>query len=283
MATIVFDGDHLQALYDDRGGESIVITFNELDSFANGRNYWAEAPLRAMNVSCVGIMTKRRNWFPANEMISIANILANLTRKFDKIILYGFSQGAYAALKYSDIIRATHVIAFSPQWSIDPDSVCDFDKRFATFFDEQIHTGMEISSSDLVGSIKLIVDPHSAEDYMHAKIIENLLGRNCVVPAFNLGHGTVRAVASTDRIKEIFRIIIDEDKNDKLIFLALKKYKKNTFAYYYTLGRRCLRMSHARSSEALYMRASTINPAHPYLANWAIDLRRAGRLVQSGS
>jgi hypothetical protein len=171
MPQMVFDGQFIQALYDDRGGDTLLVTFNEMESFANGRNYWGETVARNLNVSCIGVMTKTKNWFPLIEMDSIAANLKNIVKSYRYVINYGFSQGAYAALKYSMKISATHVLAFSPQWTIDPKLCGKFDLRFSAHFDERLHTGMEISRPDIWGTVCIFVDPYEKEDlYMQRSL-----------------------------------------------------------------------------------------------------------------
>ena len=117
MAQMIFDGQFVQALYDDRGGDTLLVTLNEMESFANGRNYWAETAARNLNLSCIGVMTKTRNWFPLIEMDSLATDINNVGTGYRYVVCYGFSQGAYAALKYSMKMTASNC---SPPTNLSP-------------------------------------------------------------------------------------------------------------------------------------------------------------------
>ena len=50
--------------------------------------------------------------------------------------------GGYAAIKYSNLLNMNRIIAFVPQYSIDPEQVED--RRYAEFFDAVANKDMQI-------------------------------------------------------------------------------------------------------------------------------------------
>ena len=271
MAQVVFDGQHVQFLYDDRGGDVLLITFNEMDSFADGTNYWGEAPARKLNLSAIGVMTKARNWYPEREMaLALEQIRPLLNYKY--IITYGFSQGAYGAIKYSRLLGATHALAFSPQWSIDPSEVAIFDKRFCMHFDEELNSSMAVTAGDLVDSTFIFADPYDKRDYLHATRIAQTSNTAAVIPCFNLGHGTVRAISSANALNDILRACQDNGLGPAGMLRAIRTHKKNSFAYYFALGQRAIKFRHLTLSNNLYAKACAINGSHPYLVEWRAKL-----------
>ena len=86
MTQMVFDGQFVQALHDDRGGDTILVTFNEMESFANGRNYWGDTAARNLNMSCIGVMTKTKNWFPLVEMDSVASSIKDIVKDYKSLL-----------------------------------------------------------------------------------------------------------------------------------------------------------------------------------------------------
>src|SRR5215472_2072133 len=233
MTLMVFDGQFVQALYDARGGDTLLVTFNEMESFANGRNYWGQAAATNLNMSCVGIMTKAKNWFPSVEMNHIVPAIADMIKQYQHVVAYGFSQGGYAAIKYSMKIAATHVLAFSPQWTIDPKFTKEFDCRFSAHFDGNVHNEMHIMATDISGNVWIFVDPYETADVTHAKIIEKQVGYKCIIPCYNLGHGTVRAIASTNALARVLAECKLSNPTKSSMVRIIREQKKGTFAYYH--------------------------------------------------
>jgi hypothetical protein len=275
LADVIFDGTHLQALHEPRGGDTVLITFNEMDSFANGRNYWAEALARGLNLSVIGIMTKAKNWFPAPDMADCAAAIAPLAARYRNVVAYGFSQGAYAAIKYSSALGATHVLAFSPQWTIDPEQTRPWDRRFAAFYDPALHADMAPRADDTAGIIRLFVDPCDRRDYPHAQRIAATSDRIRIVPCFNIGHGTVRAVSSTRTFAELLEICLNHGADITALAAIIRASKKRVFAYYYALGYAAIRRRHRAIAASLIARARAINPNHPELPAWQAALDKA--------
>jgi hypothetical protein len=247
-----------------------------MESFANGFNYWSEEPARKLNLSVVGVMTKRRNWYPAEEMEQAASIVRAIEHH-KYIITYGFSQGGYGAIKYSKILCATHVLAFSPQLSIDPNDVAKFDERFCSFFNADFNKNMAITTNDVAGIVRIFVDPADRRDFENSSRITELV-KDCVaIPCFNIGHGTVRAVASTGALAELLSACKEGDLNPTRLKTLIRRHKKNTFAYLFALGQKAIRLSHLTLAGALYERAAKLNAKHPLLQDWcaALDERRA--------
>src|SRR5271168_4492658 len=97
----------------------VLITFGDLIMLASGLNFFAEAPTTKSEISCVGIMAKKGNWYPVESLKAAATALASIIQGYDRRITYGGSMGGYAAIKFSRLLGATEVISLCPQWSID--------------------------------------------------------------------------------------------------------------------------------------------------------------------
>ncbi|MEJ0047638.1 MAG: hypothetical protein WDN04_17090 [Rhodospirillales bacterium] len=107
-------------------------------------------------------------------MAAILPALSNLLQgRFPRRILYGHSQGGYAAIKFSRALGATTVLAFSPQYSIDRRLIAD--ERVNKYYTGQRHAGMWPEPRDTAGSIFLFYDPYDAADTAHANRIGEAL------------------------------------------------------------------------------------------------------------
>jgi len=272
VAELVFDGEHVQVLADQRGGDTLLITFNEMEMSANGRSYWGEVPVRNLGLSCIGFMSKRKNWFPEMEMTQACAAVATIISGYRAVATYGFSQGGYAAIKYSRKLSATSVLAFSPQFTINPAICATYDRRFTSNFSEALHAGMEITRNDVSGVIRVFVDPYEVGDAFQSRLINAILDYDCIVPCFNLGHGTVRAVASAPAMEGLIQTCFKKDGEKELYFDLIRRQKKLTFAYFFALGQRAIRRNHMKIATYLYLKAHSLNPAHPYLKAWEAAL-----------
>jgi hypothetical protein len=85
-------------------------------------------------------------------------------------LAYGSSMGGYAAVRFADAIGATHVLALSPQYSIDPRRVgADrrwwWDQRRIAFVPE--HNGTITCAAEVI----VAYDPTLKLDRLHAELI----------------------------------------------------------------------------------------------------------------
>lgn len=77
--------------------------------------------------------------------------------------------GGYGALKYSRALRADSVLAFVPQFSIDPKVLKDW--RYNRYFLPDQHEDMAVSAQDVSGQILTVSDPGYAEDETHMRAL----------------------------------------------------------------------------------------------------------------
>lgn len=268
MTSVVFDGDHVQALHADRRGGLLLVTFNEIGSTADGVHFWGDKVAARFGVSALGIMSKRKNWFPRADMLTLADRVRPILDQHIVIVTYGFSMGGYGALKYAASLSATHALAFSPQWSIDPAEVAAVDDRFCRHFRPELHPDMAIGAADLAQNAAIVVNPYERRDLFHAEQITAAWGGGAVVPCFNIGHDTVRAVSSAASFKTFLKAFLSDPGDVLTMSHLLRDYKKKSFSYYYELGQIALNSGKLDLADSLYRRAKGVNPAHKYLANW---------------
>jgi hypothetical protein len=165
---------------------------------ANGSRFWGQRFCEKADITALGFISRRPNWFPAASMAKASVAAAPMLRQASERILYGHSQGGYAALRYRRLLDADVAIAFCPQISIDPGAV-PFDGRFTSHFAPSLHEDMEIAPVHAAGRAYVFHDPFHAVDREHAQRIAALQERTRLIPVHMTGHGTVRAFAGTAR------------------------------------------------------------------------------------
>jgi hypothetical protein len=192
----------VECFFDDRGGDVLLILFNEMGIQANGTTYWGEELAKKLGMSAVGFMTTDRNWFPTRDMRAAIDIVSKaIGTRFSERICYGLSQGGYAAIKYSKALLADIVIAFSPQYSICPSDTDD--PRFKKHFRESLHSDMKIVSADIGGSVFVFYDPYDVWDGRHAAYLTSCADLTSVRLRF-VGHSSVKPFSSRSAMQRLF-------------------------------------------------------------------------------
>lgn len=207
---IIFSDENLEVIHRPGSSPYLLVTFNEMEMKANGSRFWGQRFCEKAGVSALGFISRRPNWFPAESIVKAVEAAKPILRAAPERILYGHSQGGYAALRYRKRFDATAAIAFCPQASIDPKAV-PFDGRFARHFSADLHANMGISPDQAAGRAYLFFDPFHTVDRQHAVRIANLQQQTRLVPVHMTGHGTVRAFTGTARALSLIEACREDD------------------------------------------------------------------------
>ena len=239
-----------------------LVTFSSFGIYADGQSYWGQAVAEKLDLSCVGIMSKGETWFPAASMERcLPEILKRLR---GRVLVYGSSMGAYAAIKYSRRLDADTVVAFSPQATISDGDLPG--NAYAGFFRPDLHAGMKIERDDLGGMIYLFYDRLFAEDHRHASILPSS-ERIRVVPVDGLLHNTCLVVVGSAVVADLFRRCLARDEPG--IAALIRSAKRLSPATYEGLSMHCLRRRKHRWATSAHDRAQTIECSEARLVRFA--------------
>ena len=89
-----------------------LITFGGIGHRPNANWFWGKAAVDKLGFDSIGIVPKSDHRYPRGAMehiVPVINAHSKATR-----IGYGFSMGAYGALKHGRLLGLTHVLALSP-------------------------------------------------------------------------------------------------------------------------------------------------------------------------
>ncbi|MDK1374711.1 MULTISPECIES: hypothetical protein [unclassified Sinorhizobium] len=195
---LIYSDENLEVIHRPGSSAYLLVTFNEMEMQANGSRFWGQRFCEKADIAALGFISRRPNWFPAASVVKAASAAASILRTASERILYGHSQGGYAALRYRRRFNATVAIAFCPQLSIDPTSV-PFDNRFTRHHVPDLHANMPIAADQTAGRAYIFYDPFHAVDRRHAERIATLQRDTRLIPVHMTGHGTVRAFTGTTR------------------------------------------------------------------------------------
>ncbi|OBY74318.1 hypothetical protein [Acinetobacter gyllenbergii] len=199
---IIFEDEHIRVIFLKGSSDTLVISFGDLISRAKGMSINAEKSLIKYQYNVIGIMPKQKSWFPKSSMLQMQQQIQPILQQFKGIVGYGGSMGGYAAIKYSNLLNMQKIVAFVPQFSIDPDVVED--RRYAEFFDASIHQAMQIQADEVDSSREYIIvyDPYYAEDKEHFLKIQPLLPNMHVIHLPFTGHEALSVLASSQLLND---------------------------------------------------------------------------------
>ncbi|EOQ61125.1 hypothetical protein F935_03471 [Acinetobacter calcoaceticus ANC 3811] len=225
---IIFEDEHIRAIFLPGDSNTLVLSFGDLITRASGLSINAEKSLIKYQYNVIGIMPKQKSWFPQASMIELAKTISPVLQGFKNIVGYGGSMGGYAAIKYSNLLNMNRVIAFVPQYSIDPDQVED--RRYAEFFDAVSNKEMQIQPQDVDAAREYVIvyDPYFATDREHYLKIKALLPSLHTIHLPFTGHEALSVLASSSLLHDF----IEHDFDEIYFYQQVRKVKKQSKFYF---------------------------------------------------
>ncbi len=228
---IIFEDEHIRVIFLKGTSSELVISFGDLISRAKGLSINAEKSLMKYDYNVLGIMPKLKSWFPQASMQQMMESVQPILDQFASIIGYGGSMGGYATIKYAKLLNMKRVIAFVPQFSIDPQQVED--RRYAEFFDVNLNRDMQIQSNDVSAGTEYIVvyDPYYKEDREHYLKIKKIIPALHTLKLPFTGHDALAVLASSSLLNDFIRHPYDQG----YFYQQMRSVKKNSKFYYRTV------------------------------------------------
>ncbi|GBR43505.1 hypothetical protein [Neokomagataea thailandica] len=166
--SILYEDDRILVVWSSEGyfSDTVFITFGDLLLKPDGKRFFAEKPLNKIGISSVGIVSKDNGWYQGDSLLKAYNVVESILKNFSNRILYGGSMGGYAAIKFSRLFSATHVLSLCPQWSLDPDEWGRGGFGFEEHFNDSMR-GMGIKKEDVSGAVYVFTDRFDRNDFDH--------------------------------------------------------------------------------------------------------------------
>lgn len=225
---IIFEDEHIRAIFLPGDSNTLVLSFGDLITRASGLSINAEKSLIKYRYNVIGVMPKQKSWFPQASMIELAKAISPILEGFKNIVGYGGSMGGYAAIKYSNLLNMNRVIAFVPQYSIDPEHVED--RRYAEFFDSVANKDMQIQPQDVDSAREYVIvyDPYFSIDREHYLKIKELLPSLHTIHLPFTGHEALSVLASSSLLHDF----IEHDFDEIYFYQQVRKVKKQSKFYF---------------------------------------------------
>lgn len=156
---------------DNGSGKRLTVTFDSLSGSTQNRPEVSGARLvRDIGCDHVHIPYAGTSWYQSEDVHAVIAAFRQFCNHYEDIILYGHSQGGYAALLFSGPFAATRVVALAPQYSVDP-AKAPFENRFAAYVSGTQFVFDYMDETISRSAEKFIVfDPRCEHDYQHFKL-----------------------------------------------------------------------------------------------------------------
>jgi len=267
--TIIAETEHVTAVAQDVGGDTVVVTFNEMGFVRNGTQFWGDEFLFKLGVSAIGIVTPRPNWYPPRDMdVILPAVLKQVAGR--RVVTYGHSQGGFGALKFSGRLNAHVALSFCPQWTIDPKDVGSFDTRTTLYFDAALGNGGRLVAEDVCKRSFIFFDRMEPADARHAAILSKYAGVYPVPVPFSM-HDTIRILTEGRGASSVINLCRTATPPTTRDFRRIiRQCRRHSKTYHdYMIRNLILRMSHSRSHSAAFLTrafAKSGKPSHFYSA-----------------
>jgi tetratricopeptide (TPR) repeat protein len=233
-----------------------LITFAHAGMMHKKGTYWGKSFAEKHDLNCYAFTHNLRHWYPQKDVFELLQHIP----KDRPVLVYGASMGGYAAVKFSAALNADYVLAFSPQYSINPDDLECKDKRFIADYKSEIHKNMAIQKSDIKGRIMLAYDPKFSEDLYNASRIHSTGNDIFHLKLPYMNHFTSLILSDHDFNSTFIDNIIN--RNDtQLLNLALKARRKSRF-YFSGLAEKSFNKKQNSKALTFANRALEASPSH---------------------
>lgn len=275
---IIFEDREILVLHRPGRSAHSLVTFADLTFRPKGDAFWGREAADRLGLDAVGFIAKRENWYPTASVDAAAAAVRAVLKP--QGVAYGYSMGAYAALKHGRRLGLDAAIAVAPQVSIAPTDV-PADPRFHRFFRPALHRGMRVAPEDLAPFATVLVDPYDAVDWDHARLAAEA-GPVHLLRTPHAGHSAIWLVTGAEALGELLGPALDGDVT--AMRGLLRERRARSGHWFRLMGRAAYGHGHASLAETLWDRARALRIPDVILAQERARARadRAQRLLALG-
>jgi len=226
-------GSEHTALFVERG-KTLIVTFENLDHVFEGeesRMPWGYNFVVGQNWSMLGLMAHGWTWYRDDAVFDFFDRLRDegFFERFEKVVFYGASMGAYAAANFSAAAPGSTVIMISPQATLDR-QIAAWETRYhkAWIRDFDGRYGYAPTHVQAAETAHLFYDPRMPLDAMHAALFQS---ENVVkYPCRYMGH----RIASLWILMKLLKPVVSECVEGILTpvrFAQMMRVRRHTHRY----------------------------------------------------
>lgn len=234
----IFDGDHLRADLVRNGGDRLMVTF---DHRVLGRKGFGTLPaseqFAAAGFDQVMITTRANDWFVNPDITALEDACAALRPGYGAAHAIGFSMGGYGAFRLARALRLDHVVAVSPQVSIDS-RIVPFERRYtpeSKLFDPTLGDMIGHVNRALRGTI--LVDDLNLNDLTHARMLQVVFPQVRLLRLSGGGHPCTRVLRAAQRTGTLQRLAMRPEIGPGPLLAAHRTARGDQAAYWMAIAK----------------------------------------------
>ena len=236
--TRIFDGAHLRADLVRNGGKRLMVTF---DYRVTGRtgfgNLTPSDQFAAAGFDQLMIATRANDWFVNPDITLLEDVCATLRDGYGSAHAIGFSMGGYGAFRLAGALRLDHVVAVSPQISIDS-RIVPFESRYnreSRLFDPVLGDMIAHVNRHLRGTI--LVDDLNVNDLTHARMLQVVFPQVRLVRLSGGGHPSTRVLRAARRTGTLQRLAMQPQTGPAAVLNAHRAARGAQAVYWSAIAR----------------------------------------------
>lgn len=208
-AETVYRSRYLLVKAAHRGSQCCFVTFDSYTESSDlDRAAFGERFLAGQGISAVHVVNARNSWYHELDWREAIETARAQSAHYSRVVTYGSSMGAYAALLFADRLGASSILALSPQYSHDPRKA-PFETRWP---EHRRHKWLPELSAPLAGNVPAIVayDPVVPADRLH---VERIATEVPIDPLTlpHAGHVSAAFLAECGLLSELVLAVADGD------------------------------------------------------------------------
>lgn len=201
MGQIIFDGDFIRGTLFNAKADKLFVSFRQ--RIGQDGAFDEARPVQRFvkdGYAHLHLQSKFNDWYNNAETTELEARLGAL-HGYDRRVGIGFSMGGYAAFRFAPVLGLQHLIAVSPQYTIDS-ALVPQDRRYRKYAkDFDSARGVIQSNPALQGAI--LFDPARPLDMYHAEVLSGLSCNMLLAPLWFGGHPATGVIGSRKRFPKV--------------------------------------------------------------------------------
>ena len=240
--------------------ERLLITFDALLESNHSR---ARISGDAIALECeadhVHIGARQASWFQDAQVHDVIAEVSRVREAYKEVLMYGHSMGGYAALLRSGPLAATRVLAFAPQYSIDPKKV-PFEDRFVEYAKDIEFVFDNMSQSISRTAQKTVVlDPHCRQDFQHYQLLKGFRNLRALEIPF-AGHYPAQMLQEGGKLQTVVVSLLRASESLTELRRAIRAARRRSHRYFVERAVHVARRGNLRDAFELVNRAYVLEP-----------------------
>lgn len=258
---IIYRSPQLLVKAAHRGSDCCVVTFDSFtDTTELDRSAFGEEFLAKHRISAVHVVNGRNHWYHEPDWREAVGAAREAAFSYARILTYGSSMGGYAALRFADHIGANGVLAFSPQYSIDPRKA-PFENRWPKSRRRKWLPELSGPLSSAIPSV-VVYDATIEPERLHAeRIAEEMSVQTLILP--HAGHHTAAFLSECGLLSDFVLQMAAGQPDLIAIGRQAKSRRKQSLHYLIALSDSAWRRKRSITALAIARRATDMAPVSP--------------------